>query len=165
MKIYINLTKLSSHTITPYLYNFTFTVAHFSSLTPPPLHLEKWCLSDHPRRNRYTRSVSHSRTTFCDFCYVSSFGQLKTGFGPPSQWSRFCWSELSKQNARNVGSRVTDGPCSNCHGHRVMERLADWELESHTTAGVRSPRHSGWICCWLSGAYSYCLQSFIQTLI
>ena len=120
MKIYINLTKLSSHTITPYLYNFTFTVAHFSSLTPPPLHLEKWCLSDHPRRNRYTRSVSHSRTTFCDFCYVSSFGQLKTGFGPPSQWSRFCWSELSKQNARNVGSRVTDGPCIFPHEVRAV---------------------------------------------
>ena len=48
----------------------------------------------------------------CGFCFHYSQGLLRSGFGPPAQWSRLCLTEVSEQKARNVGSRVTDGPCS-----------------------------------------------------
>ena len=37
---------------------------------------------------------------------------MRTVFGPPAQWSRLCLTEFSKQEARNVGARISESRCS-----------------------------------------------------
>ena len=37
---------------------------------------------------------------------------MRTGFGPPAQWSRLCLTEFSKQKARNIGVRLSGSRCT-----------------------------------------------------
>ena len=120
------------------LYNAYVWKEDYSSMLSiimfPRVILNSWLIAT-------TMSRIHSRASFRDSCFDSSFSQFKTSFGPAAQWSRLSLTEYSKQKARNVGSRVDATRCmrnspltsvsSHNFPHSERALLAFWQFVRH----------------------------------